>query len=249
MLHHQRTPPGGALTACQCSEADKLNSCFTGWRNQSLTLRTFVFESLQQSLNRGQVWTTSGVTKSNSTCCQRVGPGNICSQTSGTRLMMMNRWRWFHVTCLMLVNVSQTNDRISVVKTFVWLIMNFIFVVFECWMIDSWMIDSWMIDGEASWLTDSRRRRFSLMAPQQPRKPSRNSTPPTARTAYTPVNNSGLAATISLKPIGSSSTQTPPPSRREPPSWETGTVSLHWTRTRNLHQSLFVNDQGGKDQI
>lgn len=68
-------------------------------------------------------------------------------------------------------------------------------------------------------LTSSSRHLFSLMAPQQPRKPSRNSRLPRATTTYTPVNSSGLAATISLKPIGSSSTQTPTPSRKQPPSW------------------------------
>lgn len=69
-------------------------------------------------------------------------------------------------------------------------------------------------------LTNSSKHLFSLMAPQQPRKPSRNSILPMARITYTPVNRSGLAATISLKPIGSNSTHMPTPNRKEPPNWE-----------------------------
>lgn len=59
---------------------------------------------------------------------------------------------------------------------------------------------------------------FSRMAPQQPRKPSRKSIAPIASMMYAPVKSRGLAATISRKPVGSTMTQIPTPSRHAPPS-------------------------------
>lgn len=56
------------------------------------------------------------------------------------------------------------------------------------------------------------------MAPQQPRKPSRKSIAPIASMMYAPVKSRGLAATISRKPVGSTMTQIPTPSRHAPPS-------------------------------
>lgn len=73
-------------------------------------------------------------------------------------------------------------------------------------------------------LTKSRRHLFSRMAPQQPRKPSRKSIAPMASMMYAPVKSRGLAATISRKPVGSTMTQIPSPSRHAPPS-------CHSTRT------------------
>lgn len=60
---------------------------------------------------------------------------------------------------------------------------------------------------------------FSRTAPQQPRKPSRNSIAPMASMMYAPVKSRGLAATISRNPVGSTMTQIPMPSRQAPPSY------------------------------
>lgn len=89
-------------------------------------------------------------------------------------------------------------------------------------------------------LTKSRRHLFSRMAPQQPRKPSRKSIAPIASMMYAPVKSRGLAATISRKPVGSTMTQIPTPSRHAPPSCH-GTRRGERGRYVNIKQQLQEN--------
>lgn len=88
-------------------------------------------------------------------------------------------------------------------------------------------------------LTKSRRHLFSRMAPQQPRKPSRKSIAPMASMMYAPVKSRGLAATISRKPVGSTMTQIPTPSRHTPPS-------CHGTTRRERGRRVNISNCCGK---